>query len=514
MISCNFDQGLIYYIAEELHMRYLYTGQDARKIDDHATMIVGIPSMVLMERAAMSAAKLIMERESRDRWILAVCGTGNNGGDGVATARILHEMGYNVAVTIVGYPDSMSKETKKQVEIAIGSHVPIIPMSSIHDREFDVVIDALFGIGLSRDVSDVYEDIIADIDDGDHYVYSLDIPSGINSGNGAVMGIALHAGTTITFGVNKLGLVLYPGCEYAGEVVVCDIGIPGSSADSLTPPYFYYEPADIGKLLPFRKPRSHKGSFGHVLVVAGSKNMCGAAYLAACAAFKSGAGMVKVISDPDNRDVIFTKLPEALFGSYDDLESELDWADVIVIGPGLGLEGDSQELVRFVVENSPVPTVIDGDGIRLCRNVTSKLSENFIVTPHMKELSYLNGLSVEDILKEPVSAAYDTAMDIDGIVVAKDARTIVSDGDSCYINVSGNNGMATAGSGDVLAGLIGGLLAQGMLPFRAACLGVYIHGLAGDIMAQRLSRNSLMAGDLLTGISEVIREGTIGDAQR
>lgn len=486
-------------------MRYLYTGQDARKIDEHATAVVGMSSLVLMERAAMTVAKILMERESRDCRFLAVCGTGNNGGDGVATARILHEMGYKAAVTIVGYPDKMSDETRKQTEIAVGSHVPVIPMSAVRDHQFDVILDALFGIGLSRDVSDVYEQMIEDINASDAVIYSLDIPSGIHAGSGAVLGTAVRARTTITFGVNKLGLILHPGLEYAGEVIIADIGFPGESIRAIRSPYYHYEPADIRALLPFRKVRSHKGDFGHVLVVAGSDTMSGAAYLAAKAAYASGAGLVRVVSSKCNRDVLLGALPEILFSELDELEEVMDWADAIVIGPGLGLDPPAEEAVRYVTMNSPVPTVIDGDGLRLCRHVTTTLSDNFVLTPHAKELSYLTGRSVEDLLKDPVSSAFDTATDYHAILVEKDARTIVSDGTDCYINVSGNSGMATGGSGDVLAGMIGGLLGQGMDTFEAAKLAVYIHGLAGNLAAEKKSMYSVMASDLIDGIGEVLR---------
>ncbi len=489
-------------------MRYLFTGQDAKKIDVHATEVVGMPSLVLMERAAMSAVKLLLEREQSDARFLAVCGPGNNGGDGVATARILHEMGYKAAVSFVGQPEKMSSETQKQMEIAVGCHVPVIPMSSIKDNQFDVIIDGLFGIGLTREITDVYEQIINEINDSDAIVYSLDIPSGVHAGSGEIMNVAIKADTTITFGVNKLGLILHPGCTYAGDVIIADIGFPRESLTMIKSPYYYYEPQDIRHMLPERKPRTHKGSYGHVLVVAGSETMCGAACLCAEAAYKSGAGLVRVVSPGINRDIILEKCPEALFSERDELSEVTDWADAIVIGPGLGLDKEAQEMVQYVVENSPVPTVIDGDGIKLARNVTSTLSENFVVTPHMKEMSYLTNRDISDLLKNPVSAAYDAAMDLDGIVVCKDARTVVSDGHSCYINVSGNNGMATGGSGDVLAGVVGGFLAQGMEPFDAAKLAVYLHGLAGDVMAEKLSKYSLMASDLLDGLGEVIREGT------
>jgi NAD(P)H-hydrate epimerase len=314
----------------------------------------------------------------------------------------------------------------------------------------------------------------------------------------------------VTFGVNKLGLILYPGAEYAGEVIVGDIGFPHDSVDAIKTPYSYYEPSDIRDLLPKRRPRTHKGDYGYVLVIAGSESMCGAAYFSAAAAYRAGAGLVRVVSSPVNRDILLEKLPEILFSPYDELEDVIERADAIVIGPGLGLDGQSEELVKYVVENSPVPTVIDGDGIRLSRNITSKLSENFILTPHTKEMSYLTGRSVSELADSPVSTAFDTAMDMDCIIVNKDARTVVSDGNTCYINVSGNNGMATGGSGDVLSGIIGGLLAQGMEPYEAAKLAVYLHGLSGDVMAEQKSRYGLVASDLLDGLTQVLKEGVTG----
>ena len=485
-------------------MRYLYTGPDAKRIDEHAIEVVGMPSLVLMERAAMTVAKLLMEREGKDARFLAVCGTGNNGGDGIATARILHEMGFKACVTIVGYPDSMSDETKKQAEIAVGCHVPVIPLSSIKDNQFDVIIDGIFGIGLSRDVTDVYEQVIEDVNSAGAVVYSLDVPSGIHSGTGKVMGCAIQADTTVTFGVNKLGLILHPGCSYAGEVIVADIGFPTESINSIHTPYSYYEPDDIYRLLPPRPERSHKGTFGHVLVVAGSDQMSGAAYLAAKAAYRIGAGLVKVVSVPENRDVLLGSLPEIIFSEREELASQIEWADAIVIGPGLGLSEEAEEMVRIVIENSPVPTVIDGDGLKLARNITDRLSENFVLTPHAKEMSYLTGRSVGEILDNPVCVARDTATDLASIVVCKDAKTVVSDGMECYINVSGNSGLATAGSGDVLAGMIGGLLGQGMEPYEAAKLGVYLHGLAGDAAAEARSAYSLIASDIIDGISKIL----------
>ncbi|MCH5266587.1 MAG: NAD(P)H-hydrate dehydratase, partial [Lachnospiraceae bacterium] len=433
-----------------------------------------------------------------------VCGTGNNGGDGIAAARILHQQGYAAAVTVVGEPEKMTEETKKQLEMAVGCQVPVLPVSAIIEGQFDIFLDGLFGIGLSRDVEGIYEQIIENMNESGALIYALDVPSGIHAGTGAVLGMAVRAACTITFGVNKAGLVLYPGCEYAGEVFVGDIGFPAESVASAVPAAELYEPSDIPGLLPARPAHSHKGTFGRVLVAAGSETMSGACYLAAKAAYAMGAGLVRVVSTGNNREILLSSLPEILFSEREEIADVLDWADAIVLGPGLGLAKEAEELVRYVVENSPVPTVIDGDGIRLCRNITNTLTDNFILTPHVKEMSYLTGKSVSELGQDILGTTREAASEWGCIIAQKDARTAVSDGGECYLNVSGNNGMATGGSGDVLAGMIGGLLGQQLEPFAAAKLGVYLHGLAGDAMAEEKSVYSLMASDIITGISRVL----------
>lgn len=487
-------------------MRYLYNGKEAKAIDSHAIHTVGIPGLVLMERAAMSVAAVIMEREHKNRKILSVCGTGNNGGDGVAVARILSEMGYATAITVVGESDHMTEDMRRQLEIAANCGVPVLSLSSVSNQEFDVILDGIFGVGLSRPLADVYEKIVEDINESGAKVYAIDIPSGVEAGSGAILGTAVRADCTITFGVNKVGLVLYPGCEYAGEVLVADIGFPKCSVDDVKSSVYHYELSDLSGHLPARPQYSHKGTFGKVLVIAGCETMCGAAFLAAKAAYTMGAGLVKVLSTPNNRSPLLSSLPEILFGGREELEESLEWADAVVIGPGLGVSKESEMMVQYVIENSPVPTVIDGDGIRLCRGITNTLSDNFILTPHMKELSYLTGVSVAELKKDILNCTKRAALDWQCVVVGKDARTIVSDGKECYVNVSGNNGMATGGSGDVLSGIIGGLLGQNMEPFDAAKLGVYLHGLSGDVMVKQKSAYGLMASDLMDGISAVLGE--------
>lgn len=451
----------------------------------------------------MTIAAVLMGREEKTKKILAVCGTGNNGGDGVAAARILCQQGYHAAVTVIGDPDHMTEEMQRQIEIAVNCDVPVLPVSSIADHEFDILLDGVFGIGLSREVEGVYERVLDQMNESDATIYALDVPSGIHAGTGAVLGTAVRADCTITFGIHKLGLVLHPGCEYAGEVVVGDIGFPEVSIASVIPESYYYEPEDLFALMPSRPVYSHKGTFGKILIVAGSETMTGAAYLAAKAAYSVGAGLVKVLSSVCNREILLSSLPEILFAARDEISDSLDWADAVVVGPGLGLTEEAEKLVRYVVENSPVPTVIDGDGIRLCRNVTDTLSDNFILTPHLKEMSYLTGISVSDLQGDLPGTTRDTAKKWNCVIAQKDARTVVSDGKECYINVSGNNGMATGGSGDVLAGITGGLLGQHMEPFAAAKLAVYLHGLSGDVAAKEKGVYGMMASDLIHGVTSI-----------
>lgn len=484
-------------------MKYLYTGKEAAKIDKHAIYEMGMPGIVLMERAAMSAAALLMKQESLEFRFLAVSGAGNNGGDAVAVARILHENGYKVAITTVANEDKMSDDLKVQLVLASNCGVPMLPISCIEDDMFDVMIDGIFGIGLSREVTGVYRYVIEKINESRAKCYAIDIPSGISADVGECLGVAVKADYTVTFGVNKQGLVLYPGCEYAGEVFVMDIGFPRKSVLQAEPVSYIYEKEDLFRM-PARMTRSHKGSYGHVLVVAGSESMSGACFLAAKAAYCSGAGLVRVVSSPCNRDVLLSALPEILFSKREELANAILWADVIVAGPGLGRDEEAKDIVKNIVEKADVPVILDGDALFLLPQITDTLSGQFILTPHVKEMTYLTGKSSPELLADMAGATKEAACKWNCVIAHKDARTIVSDGNKVYINISGNDGMATGGSGDVLAGLMGGLTAQGMSLRDAAELSVYLHGLAGDYMALEKSKYSLMASDILTGIGKVL----------
>jgi NAD(P)H-hydrate epimerase len=513
-------------------MKYAVDSKRMKKIDDYSVEVAKIPSMVLMERAAKEVVAVMKKRIDKSDRILAVCGSGNNGGDGIAAGRILYLQGYQVAILFIGEEDKASIQLKAQLEIARNLGIPIENYNKLH--EYNIIIDAIFGVGLSRPVFGLQEEVIRQINQNANIIYAVDIPSGISTDNASVMNIAVKADYTITFGYNKLGLLFYPGALYAGEITVVDIGFPKMVTMQDEIDSFYYEPFDL-KRLPSRKNYSHKGSYGKVLVIAGSKGMSGAAYLSAKAAYRSGAGLVKVLTASVNRVILQTLLPEALFAAYDDEELDsvkrqqellvnLSWASVIVIGPGLGQSQMAQELLETVITKAIVPVIIDADGITLLSkkldnqsqieqhlNIQERLDylakllkEHTILTPHLMELARLFGGSVSDISNNLIDTAGQCSYNNKLIYAIKDARTMVVQSQSRYINISGNNGMATGGSGDVLTGIIAAFIAQGMTPYDATCLAVYIHGLAGDYAAKQKGAYSMMASDIIDSIEKVL----------
>lgn len=532
-------------------MRYAVNSKEMKKIDEYTIQEAGIPAFVLMERAAKEVVAVMQTRIDKADHILAVCGSGNNGGDGVAAGRILYLQGYHVAILFIGDEKKVSDAMKAQLEIAKRIGIPMENRSKL--SEYNIIIDSIFGIGLSKPVSGEQEEIINEINQGDHYIYSVDLPSGISADNAKVMKVAIKADETITFGQNKLGLMFYPGTEYAGKLTIADIGFPQLAIEQVKPEFTYFEPADLLRL-PDRKKDGHKGSFGKVLVIAGSEGMSGAAYLSAKAAYRTGAGLVKILTSKTNRLILQTQLPEALFSAYDEekpeeemhlkLQQELEWASVIVIGPGLGLTAAAQELVDFVLDKAKVPLVIDADAINLLarklnqmaevkeipvpdeeKNIvqqeesrkekaaadrwtelTARLKENTILTPHLLELARLMGRSVSEVSNNLVDTAKQCSYNNKLIYAIKDARTLVVQEEKRYINLSGNNGMATGGSGDVLSGIIAALIAQGMKEYDAACLGVYLHGLAGDAAAEEKGVYSLMASDIIGSLEVVLKQ--------
>lgn len=497
-------------------MERILTGEEMKQADLTMTESFGMPSDVLMERAALAFAEELTNSGLPLKYVLAVCGPGNNGGDGFAAARILKERGIEVSAVLIGDSDKCTEQTGRQ--IAILEKYGVSVGRRISPGEYTVIIDGIFGIGLSRSVEGAFLEAVEWINGSGLPVASVDIPSGISSDTGGVMGEAVRADLTVTFAFRKAGHLLYPGRKYAGKTVVRDIGITKASLGEGAASFLSMEKADLS-LLPAREPRSNKGTYGKTLVIAGSVGMAGAAVLCAEAAQRSGAGLVKVLTPEANRTVLQSALPEALCTCFKEPEPDpsfvwdaLDWADVVCIGPGIGRTRTSFGMLMDAIACGK-PAVIDADALRLLsvsrswnqRSIAREGDGSIVLTPHPGEMSALADRPTEDILADFPGTSRAYAEEYGVFCVLKDACTVTAvPGGPTYLNRSGNNGMATGGSGDVLTGVIAGLMAQGLPADIAAPLGVYVHGLAGDAAAEELGYYAMTARDIIRHLSDVI----------
>ncbi len=508
-------------------MRYLATTGMAKEIDRLSINDIGIPSVVLMERAAMAVVSAVCQNCSVNDDIIILCGNGNNGADAIACGRQLKEIGYNVKVLCL-CGENGTDEFNLQLKIAKRLGVSFITDETFFVSSLNVVIDGIFGIGLKRPIEGNIKRVIEKVNKEAKKVFAIDVPSGISADGKKVSDCIVKADYTITFGTNKLGLVIGNNLPKVGEIIVADIGFPAVVLDYVCEEYFYYEEWELKELLPSRRPNSNKGTYGKVLCVCGNKDMCGAAILCAKAAYKAGAGMVKVLSHRDNRNNILQMVPEALFATYseetedgnevlciDNLKRALEFASLCVIGCGLGTDKLSMEIFDYIVTNSKCNLVIDADGINILAKyfdenkqkavaLMESLKGRCVITPHIVEMARLTGQDKEFVADNQLEIAKELSKEYNIVTVLKNHRSIVSDGNSCYVNIAGNNGMATAGTGDVLAGIIGAFIAQGKSVFEGACVGAFVHGLAGDLYVKKYNRYSLMAGDLIDSLEDVL----------
>ena len=509
-------------------MRYLTDSHTMKSVDACSIQEFGIPSVVLMERAALGVSAFLRKTAGKDNKktcmkVLCVCGNGNNGADGLAAARQLNENGIEVHVVLVGTSQG-TDEYRLQKSIVSNLGIDCAEYDgNIDFSEYDYIIDAIFGIGLSRIIEGRYAQVIADINKAGENPYTkiiaVDIPSGISADNGQIMGIAVKADYTVTFGYNKTGIMFYPGASYSGSVEVINAGFV--TDDILHRKVggfgsiFTYDDEDVGRLL-VRKPDSNKGTYGRTLIIAGSKNMGGAAILSASAAYRSGTGLVKVLTHEINKTALLCRMPECLISTYQDnmppaaeLKADFEWAKSIAVGPGLSMNGVAAEITRCVLEREDKVRILDADALNIiaAEHIDYKGSNEgkIIITPHIMEMSRLTGKTVSDIKEHMIESAKEYAIQHSCICILKDARTVVTDGQKVYINCTGNDGMSTGGSGDVLTGLIAGMAAIGLDAFDAACLSVYVHGKAGDLAAQQKGRTGMTASDIAEAIAYVLK---------
>lgn len=500
-------------------MSYLVTQEEMRAYDIYTIEHIGIPALVLMERAALAVAERVeFNLQDKKEKVLCVCGSGNNGGDGLALTRLLLDRGIAVQTVFLGDESHAGREVQTQLSILKQYGYELT--KEIPHEKYGVVVDAIFGTGLSREVSGAYRQAIETINQMQAYTISVDIPSGLDADTGKVLGSAIEADETVTLAFEKRGLYLYPGPSYAGKIFTADIGITEKSFHNRKPGMYTRKDAPAS-VWPARRPDGNKGTFGKLLLIAGSEGMAGAALLAGESAYRAGAGMVKLTVPKAIREIVQEKLPEALLCSYEKstaLTTEEEaaflenckWAGTLAIGPGLSVCESGRRFLELALQTVK-PLLIDADGLNILaedenlKQLLKKRQEaggSTVLTPHMGELARLLGKPLVEVTEAEAENTYQAAEEFHCIVVGKSARSYVYEpGGAMFLNTAGNDKMATAGSGDTLLGIISALIAQGMDMRAAAEAGVYLHACAGDAAAEAAKGAGITASDIVRGLS-------------
>jgi len=480
----------------------LYRADQVRAMDHYAIHTLGISGTVLMERAGEAAFALLKRKWPDVRKLIVLCGTGNNGGDGFVVARLAKQAGMNVKVMQIGDANKLQGDALAAAQRL--QSVDIMP--GAFDRGVlltaDVIIDAMLGIGLRGDVNKEIQNIISAINQIDTPVLALDIPSGLNADTGQVQGAAMIADATITFIANKRGLYHGDAREYIGELTLATLNVPLAAYEQQSAEVERIEYAQFYPLLAPRKRNAHKGDFGHVLVVGGEHGMTGAPRMAGEAAARIGAGLVSIATRESHASTLNMTRPELMVHGVEDentFDQLVDRVNVIVIGPGLGLSDWAQQLLKYAIESGH-PLIVDADALNLLAMSPQK-RHNWILTPHVGEAARLLGKSVLDIQQDRFASARELQDSFGGIVVLKGAGTLIASHDlPMYLCDHGNPGMATGGMGDILTGIIAGLIAQGIDLLDATSLGVCLHAMAGDQAAVGAGERGLLPSDLMSWI--------------
>ncbi len=487
---------------------------EMRNLDRTAMDEYGIADELLMENAGLAVFQIVQEKIGvKDKSFVVFSGAGNNGGDGFVVARKIHSNGGLVKVYLLGNPEKYKGAARLNFDIIGKLPVVVEPLESADAAKADIfhcdaVVDAIFGTGLVRDVEGKYADIVDLINASRKPVVSVDIPSGVNGDDGRVMGVAVHADWTVTFGLPKIGAMLYPGYERCGELFVTHISFPPAMYDSLK--VQINDPV----ALPPRNAKGHKGTFGQALFVAGAAGYYGAPYFAAMAFLKAGGGYSRLAVPKSvapfiaskGSEIVFVPQKETSAGSLsidnkDALLSLASRMDFVVLGPGISLEEETQQLARELAENVQVPLLLDGDGITAVADnlqIVKRRRAPTILTPHMGEMSRIMKMGVRQIDDNKVAVLQRACAELAATIVLKGAHSLIGypDGE-VFINMSGNAGMATAGSGDVLAGTVAAMHGLGLGAEEAVRKGVFIHGFAGDLAAEEIGEDGMTANDIL-----------------
>jgi NAD(P)H-hydrate epimerase len=512
-------------------LQKVVTASEMQAIDRSAIEEFGIPGMVLMENAGLAAASLIHENvpDLLEKKVVIVCGKGNNGGDGFVIARHLLIDGVQVDILLLGKRQQLKSDARVNADIAFKMGVPIHEITDKNLnaqnhllRHCHIIVDALFGTGLSKPAGGLYEKVIKKINASNKYVVAVDIPSGVDSDSGHFIGPHIKANVTAALALLKRSHLLFPAAESMGEVQILDISIPHEAVEKQDIPVAWLEFEDIQSLIPKRPTNTHKGEYGHTLVLAGSRGKGGAAGLTGLAALRAGAGLV-TLAVPESchqalefnpLETMTVALPETKSGcvstkAVDVIMETLKGKNALAIGPGLSTDKETVRLLETLLPQVECPLIIDADGINALGKsgkLIDQIRAETVLTPHPKEMSRLSGWSVQDILNQRIERAGEYAQEHNITLLLKGARTVVAFADgTVLINPTGNPGMATAGSGDVLTGLIAGLVSQGLSVPSATSAGAFIHGMAGDIYAEANHLIPLIASDLLDKVPEALK---------
>lgn len=515
--------------------RMLVTSSAEMRALDQKTIALGTPGEALMERAGARAVEALRERFGHElkRGVVVVAGKGNNGGDGFVMARLLRRRRVKVELFLAAAPS----ELRGDAAIAagrwaraggrtreVGRRAADLDALAAAVAGCGVVVDGLFGTGLRGALDETSQAIVATMNGSPAPILAIDIPSGLDADRGVALGEAVQAAMTVTFAYPKTGLLLQPGAELAGEVVVADIGIDPRAVEEVAPRQRWLTGGVVPAALGPRAADSHKGTYGHVLVLAGAVGKSGAAAMCGRAALRSGSGLVTVASPGPALGPLLAATPELMTEPLPDADGGwsfstaqstrllrlLDGKDAAVFGPGVGTSPMARALTEWLIGHAPVPLVIDADGLNCLAGQIGWLRTKrgpIVLTPHPGEMARLLGGSTADVQADRVGAARKLAVDQRVVVVLKGSRTVVAAPDGTVsINSTGNPGMASGGMGDALAGILGSLLGQGLAPFEAAEVGVLWHGAAGDRVARRRGEAGLLASDLVDELPPTLAE--------
>lgn len=510
----------------------LITGTEMKKLDNWAVQEYGVPSLLLMENAGgavVRKAEQLLENPY-GRQVIIIAGKGNNGGDALVAARRLHELGAEVRLFLLFPPEDFSNDTlenwllveKKGLKWHILSDENSFYLLKLRLNQCDLVVDGIFGTGFRGKPENNVSRVIQAVNESNAIVLAIDIPSGLEADTGKIEGACIKADYTVTFACAKRGLVVFPGKEYVGQLEIANISLPQEAINELEREEYYVDLDCIKKILPPLNWQGHKNSFGQALIIAGSAGMTGAAYFACKAAYRSGAGVVTACLPRSLALNFDIALPEVItYGVEETPQKTIDsaaWLEIegllvnkksVVFGPGLSNKGETKEVLHQLLQNIKAPLVIDADGLNVLAedtDVLKNIQTSVILTPHPGEMARLLDVPVELVQSDRIGAALEAAEKMNAIVVLKGAASITATPQGIvYVNSTGCPALATAGTGDILAGIIGGLLAQGIDPVEAAYLGVYVHGWAGDLAANEKGMRGVMATDVLEALPYVLR---------